>query len=125
MPRHQLTDSQWALLEPLLPRNGSRGGQWKDHRVVLDGMFYRLNTGVPWRDLPLRFGSWQTVWDRFNRWSGDGTLERVASALLRELDETDLLDWSLWNIDASNIRAAHAAAGAPTSAYKKGRPARS
>ncbi len=52
MARHELTDKQWELVENLLPRNGDRGGQWQDHRRVLNGMLWRLSTGCPWRDLP-------------------------------------------------------------------------
>jgi transposase len=66
--RHALTDGQWRRIEALLPANGGPGGQWKDHRLMFDGMLWRLRTGAPWRDLPERFGPWQTVYDRFRRW---------------------------------------------------------
>jgi transposase len=55
MRRHELTDQQWELIAPFFPANGKRGGQWKDHRTAVNGIFWRLNTGAPWRDLPDRF----------------------------------------------------------------------
>ena len=57
MKRHELTDQQWELLTPFFPpRPRKRGGQWKDDRTILNGIFWRLNTGAPWRDLPERYG---------------------------------------------------------------------
>ena len=112
MPRHELSDAQWARIEPLLPTNGHRGGQWDDHRPLVNGMVWRLKTGSPWRDVPPEFGPWQTVYDRFNRWSGDGTLLGIAEVLLVELDNAGLIDWDLWCIDGTVIRGSRAAAGA-------------
>jgi transposase len=123
MPRHELTDDQFQRVEPLLPPNGHRGGQWKDHRTVLNGMIWRLKTGCPWRDLPRDYGPWQTVYDRFNRWSDDGTLAHVAECLLVELDNGGGVDWDLWCIDGSIVRAGRAAGGARADAVKKKRPA--
>lgn len=123
MPRrHELTDRQYNLIKPLLPGNSRRGGQWHDHRVLLNGMLFRLHTGVPWRDLPERYGPWQTVYDRFNRWCRDGTLQGIAEALVVELDHDGLIDWDLWCIDGSSIRASRAAAGAAEKSFKKGNP---
>ena len=87
---------------------------------MLDGMLWRLRTGAPWRDLPERYGPWQSVYDRFNRWSGDGTLQSIAETLLVELDNAGLIDWDLWHIDGSSIRAGRAAAGAAEGSCKKG-----
>jgi transposase len=119
MYRHELTDAQWALIEPLLPKNEPKKGRpWNDHRPLVNGIFWLLRTGVPWRDLPERYGPWHTVYDRFNRWSKDGTLDRVLEALQVRLDEQGAIDWDLWCIDGSNVRASKAAAGAG----KKGGP---
>jgi transposase len=49
--RGELTESAWATMEPLLPRSGGRGGQWRDHRTVINGILWKLRTGAPWRDL--------------------------------------------------------------------------
>jgi len=110
--RHDLTDKQYALIEPLLPKNGRRGKQWKDHRAILNGIVFRVCTGVAWRDVPERYGPWQTLHRRFTRWARDGTLARVMEALQMRLDEEGLIDWDLWSIDGTNIRASRAAAGA-------------
>jgi transposase len=60
MQRHELSDQQWGLLAPSFPpRPRKRGGQWRDDRTILNGIFWRLNTGAPWRDLPRRYGPWQ------------------------------------------------------------------
>src|SRR5260370_33505093 len=55
--RHDLTDGEWARLEPLLPGHPRQGHRWNDHRLVIDGIFFRTRTGCPWRDLPERFDS--------------------------------------------------------------------
>ena len=112
MRRHELTDGQWELVAGLFPENGGRGGQWKDHRAMVNAMMWRLRTGAPWRDLPERFGPWQTVYDRCSRWRKDGTYDRIIEALQIRLDRAGLLDWDLWCVDGTSIRAARAAAGA-------------
>ncbi|MGW5689017.1 transposase, partial [Nonomuraea sp. NPDC003754] len=61
MGRGDLTNAEWERLVPLLPAGGMRGGRWNDHRMVINGVLYRARTGLPWRDLPERFGSWVTV----------------------------------------------------------------
>ena len=66
--RHELTDAEWALIEPLLP-NKPRGRPRVDDRRVISGIFYILRTGAPWRDLPERYGPWATVHNRYNRWA--------------------------------------------------------
>ena len=78
--RGDVSDEQWALIEPLLPRQ-KRGGKWNDHRTTFNGMLWVLRTGAPWRDLPERYGKWASVYHRFNRWRQDGTIERVLKAL--------------------------------------------
>ena len=80
---------------------------------MLNGMRWILRTGCPWRDLPEdRFGPWETVYCRFRRWRGDGTLAKVAAALIEVLDEQGQIDWDLWCVDGSSARATRAAAGA-------------
>jgi transposase len=87
--------------------------------TLVDGMIFRLKTGCPWRDVPAEFGPWQTVYDRFNRWSADGTLLGIAECLLTELDGEGGVDWDLWCIDGSVIRASRAAGGARRDAAGK------
>ena len=58
--RFELTDQEWERLAPLLPAMTSQqGGRWRDHRQVLNGILFRTRTGVPWRDLPERYGPWE------------------------------------------------------------------
>jgi transposase len=117
--RHELTDEQYARLAPLLPPERPRTGRPnKDHRTVLNGILYRLGTGVPWRDLPERYGPWQTVYSRFRRWQRAGVWARVLAALQADGDARGELDWSLHFLDGTTIRAHPHAAGAP----KKGAP---
>ena len=73
----EITDAAWEQIEPLLPENWRKGGRWRDHRTVIDGILWKLRTGTPWRDLPERYGPWQTCFDRFNRWRRDGTWDRL------------------------------------------------
>ncbi|MBQ0850370.1 IS5 family transposase [Streptomyces sp. BH-SS-21] len=122
MRRHELTDAQWRMIEPLLPDNGRPGGQWSDHRTVVNGVLFRARTGVPWPDLPERYGPWQTVYERHRRWSADGTWQRILTELQIEADAGDpdgalarRLDaereWAV-NIDSTSCRAHQHAAGA-------------
>ncbi|MBB4931296.1 transposase [Lipingzhangella halophila] len=71
--RFELTDAEWALLAPLMPDNPPKGGQWAEHRRIINAILYRIRTGIPWRDLPERYGPWETAAGRHRRWSNDGT----------------------------------------------------
>jgi transposase len=75
--RHELTDQAWAQTAPLLAPTGRPGGQWAEHRRVVNGIRWKLSTGVPWRDLPERYGPWQTCHERFRRWQADGSWQRL------------------------------------------------
>jgi transposase len=112
--RHDLTDSEWSLLEPLLPdrTTSPRGGQWLDHRQVINWVLWRTRTGSPWRDLPAEFGKWKTVYMRHRRWSMDGTWERVLDELRRGCDGAEGPEWTL-EVDSLTAGAHQHAAGAP------------
>ena len=110
--RHELSEREWALLEPLLPAPKPTGRPAKDHRTLINGMLWILHTGAPWRDLPERYSPWRTVYSRFRRWQEEGTWEHILSALQRDLDASGGIDWELWMIDGTNIRAHRSAAGA-------------
>ena len=113
MKRHELTDEQWALVEPYLPLSTARTGRpARDRRTLLNGIFWILCTGAPWRDLPERFGPWQTVYDHFRKWRKSGIFARITEALQIKLDQQGLIDWELWCVEGANVRAARAAAGA-------------
>ena len=110
--RHALSNQQWQRIEHLFHRPTRPGGQWKNHRLMLDGIFWIMKTGAPWRDLPERFGPWKTVYDRFRRWRSDGILDRVVAHLQRDIDRQGLIDWSAFCVDSTPVRASRAAAGA-------------
>jgi len=78
----ELTDQAFARVHPLLPSNSRRGKPWRDHRQVLGGIMWKLHTGRPWRDVPGRFGPWQTCYSRLRRWQRDGTWPRVWAVVL-------------------------------------------
>jgi transposase len=100
-----LTDQQWAILAPLLPkprvRRDGRGRPWRDPRDVLNGILWILRTGAPWKDLPERYPSYQTCHRRFQRWVHAGTLRRVLKALAADLHARGGLDLSETFIDGS------------------------
>lgn len=104
MARFDLSDAEWTLIVPLLP-NKPRGVARSDDRRVLNGIFYILRTGSPWRDLPERYGPYTTVYNRFNRWAKAGVWINVFNALAEQSPE------SMAFIDSSVIRAHQHAAG--------------
>jgi transposase len=115
MRRYELTDTQWACIAPFFPdsfHDHHPGHPWQDHRRMVNGILWHLHTGAPWRDLPTRYGPWQTVYDRFNFWRQDGTWATILDTLLLRLDKAGWIDRDLWLVDASIIRASRAAAGA-------------
>jgi hypothetical protein len=71
MRRHELSDEEWAIIEPLLPRK-SRGVPRVDDRRVINGILWRFRTGAPWRDVPERYGPRTTLYNRFVRWRAAG-----------------------------------------------------
>ncbi len=104
MARFDLTDEEWAVIELHFPRRG-RGPARVDDRKVLNGIFYILRTGAPWRDLPERYGPRTTVYNRYARWSQRGIWKGIFDALARERKD------SLIFIDSSIVKAHRAAAG--------------
>ena len=75
MPRKGLTDEIWGKLQPLLPKPKGRHG--KDDRIFLEAVFWIIRTGAPWRDLPVEFGPWKTVYNRYSRWAKKGHLDKI------------------------------------------------
>ena len=112
MHRYELKDGQWELIKHFFPVNGRRGGQWKPHRRVVNGILWILSSGAPWEDMPRRYGSYKTVHRRLGGWRLDGTWECVLTALRVKADEKGLIDWLQWNADSTSIRATRHAAGA-------------
>ena len=102
--RFDLSDEEWALLEPLMPK--SRKSARADDRKIMNGIFYVLRTGMPWRDLPERYGPYTTVYNRFNRWSRRGLWKKIFDRLAAKSRD------SLYFIDSTIVKAHRAASGA-------------
>lgn len=116
--RYEVTDEEWEVLQDLFPRRSGRGRPPRDPRQILNGVMWILRSGAPWRDVPRRYGPWETVYRRFRKWQSEGVLDRILERLQLRLDEHGHIDWDLWCIDGTSIRASRAAVGGG----KKGAP---
>lgn len=97
--RHELTNAQWEKIRDLLPgKEGDPGRTAADNRLFVDAVIYVLKTGIPWEDLPARFGKFNSIWKRFDRWCAAGVWERMAQAL----GEPDLEEVQL---DSTSVKA--------------------
>lgn len=97
--RHDLSDEAWGRLEDKLPgRRGMWGGIAQDNRRFINGVFWILRTGAPWRDLPPEYGDWKNTHRRFCRWRDKGIWENLLETLSGEPE----LNWLM--IDASHIK---------------------
>ena len=103
--RYDLTDFEWSVIEPVLPK-GRPGPRRKNDRRVMNGIFWVLRAGAPWRDLPSRYGPYTTAYNRFNRWRKAGVWDRLMDAI------TKAHDGDLQMIDSSIVRVHQHAAGA-------------
>ncbi|MFE6272639.1 IS5 family transposase [Streptomyces goshikiensis] len=112
MGRGDLTDEQWAVLEPLLPK-GTKAGRppvWPRRRLI-DGIRFRVRTGVPWRDVPVEYGPWGRVYDLFRRWQRTGTWHGILTRLQSLADAKGAITWDL-SVDSTVCRAHQHSAGA-------------
>ena len=104
--RHAISDADWDRIKDLLPgRPGQTGWLAEDNRLFIDAVLWWAKTGVPWRDLPERFGNWNSVWKRFDRWARKGTWRLLFEAL----QDPDL-EWLI--LDSTVILRHPCAAGA-------------
>jgi len=118
MARHRLTDGQWELIADIFPKPAATGRPPVNPRDMIDAIVWRLRSGSPWRDLPEEFGPWKTVYNHFDKWNSDGTLDEVKRRLLQKIVDEDDLDPQLWCVDGTVVRAARCAGGGG----KKGMP---
>lgn len=110
MSRYELSDEQWAVIEPFLPAERGRGCRpAHDNRRFFTGMMWILRSGAPWRDLPESFGKWNSVFQRFRRWCQQGIFDALLETLV-ELGVTD--EWKIQMVDSTIVRAHSQAAGA-------------
>jgi len=103
-----LTDEQWAVIEPLIPeeeraKEARRGRPWQDPRGVLNGVLWILRTGAPWQDLPERYPPYQTCHRRFQKWVTEGVMEHILQELAHDLKERGDLDLSECFIDGTFV----------------------
>lgn len=103
MSRYDSTDFEWRVIQPLLP-NKSRGVPRVDDRRVLNGIFWALRSGSPWRDLPDRYGPRTTCYNRFRRWAKAGVWDGIIDAI------TDAYGGEVRMIDGTSVRAHYSAA---------------
>ena len=111
MRRHELTNAQWKQIKPHLPKKAETGRPPTPARQVMNGIMWILRTGAPWRDLPERYGPWQTIYGRFNEWRQEGVWERLFKAIQQSRDGAGKLDWTVHYVDGSIVRAHQHAAG--------------
>ncbi len=106
--RSELTDSEWNRVVELLPpeNTGKQGRPRKDNRTILNGMIWIARSGTPWRDLPKRYGPWETVYSRFRKWIEDGIFDNIIRVLSMDVDLSEL------SLDASIVQAHQHSAGA-------------
>lgn len=121
MVRHRLTDEQWNLIKDVFPPPANTGRPPRCRRVILDGILWILRTGAPWRDLPKEFGPWKTVWDLFDTWNSDGTLNEILDRLRAARIDAEEVDSELWCVDGTNVRAARCAAGGGKKGIRRNR----
>lgn len=114
MSRHNLTDFEWESIRKFLPAesSGMPGRPWKSHRQVINGILFVLSTGISWSDLPEEFGKHKTVANRFRRWVAEGLWCRIVERLIDRLCAMGEIDFDLWCVDGTVVRAHRAAAGA-------------
>ena len=93
--RYDLTDFEWSVIEPVLPMD-RRGPKPRENRRVLNGIFWVLRTGAPWRDLPERYGPYTSAYNRFNRWRKAGIWDRLMDSIVKAYDgKVQMIDSSI------------------------------
>jgi len=113
--RYSLTDKQWAQIAELVPGKKTDSGRTAaNNRLFVDAVIYVAKTGTPWRDLPVGYGKWNSVWRRFNRWSR----RNVWSDLAKAINEPDLMELQL---DSTSVKVHQVASGGRREADEKKR----
>ena len=113
MGRKELTEEQWSKSAPRLPPQKPKHGRpARDLRTVINAILWILRTGAPWRDLPKRYGPWQTAYSRFYRWRKAGVWARLLEELQREKARAGEVEWELQFVDSTIVCAHQHAAGA-------------
>jgi len=122
MARLLLTDDEWECISDLFENRAVTGRPPVDRRRVLDGIFWILRSGSPWRDLPEEFGKWQTVWRLFDQWNADGTLDEALDRMRASQIEVRAISDQLWCVDGTVVRAARCSAGGGKKGIRRNHP---
>ena len=118
MSRGDLSTEQWERLKPLLPPLKPQTGKPNnDHRTVINGILWILRTGAPWRDMPERYGRWESIATRFYRWQKAGIWNQILEHLQAIADQQGRLDWEVHYVDGTVVRAHQHAAGGKKGAF--------
>ena len=110
--RYELYDWQWQLIRDLFPPPKATGRKRRDPRQMLNAVLWILCSGASWRDLPERYGPWQSTYHWYRTWTNDGAFDRILERLQVRLNAQGLMDLGTWFADSTNVRASRAAAGA-------------
>ncbi|WP_344141579.1 transposase [Polymorphospora rubra] len=110
MARSDVTDAEWALIEPCLPVAATGPLPWRV-RDQFNGVLWRFRTGSGWRDVPQRYGSWSTIYSRFNAWARAGVFQGLMDALIAEAGSRGLVGLELVGVDSAVVRAHQESAG--------------
>ena len=112
--RYELTDEEWEQVKDLLPPEltGKKGKPRKDNRNMLNAMVWLARSGAPWRDIPERFGPWESIYTRFRKWLDDGILDNIFRVFTLEAELSEL------SLDSTVVRAHQHSAGAKKGAKK-------
>lgn len=113
--RAQLTDDGWDFIAPFLPI-GAFGPYPQNLRVQFEGVVWKFRSGAQWREMPERFGPWQTVYDRFRHWRKAGVFTALLDGVIAEAARQGKVDLALVSVDSTTVRAHHDAAGLPVDA---------
>lgn len=111
MARLLLTDDEWEAISDFFPEPKATGRPPVDRRTVVNGIFWILRTGSPWRDLPEEFGTWKTAWRLFDEWNSSGVWDAIVKRLRGSFIEAGQVSDQLWCIDGTVVRAARCASG--------------
>jgi transposase len=101
--RNEISDEAWAVIGPLFPAPKATGRPPVERRMVVEATAWRYRTGAPWRDVPERFGNWNTIYKNFNRWSEQGVWARVLEKVQSLTHQRGELDW-VASIDSTIVR---------------------
>jgi len=121
MARLLLTDDEWDAIQDFFPEPKSTGRPPVDRRKVVNGIFWILRTGSPWRDLPEEFGTWKTAWRLFDEWNASGLWNAILKQLRASFIDVGEISGQLWCVDGTVIRAARCASGGGKKTIRRSR----